>query len=310
MRIRKPSHRAVSVALATAFLATTAMTGASAHAAEGDQETGFSEPFAGLPKYELFAPGEARGPIQVNEQLGQIRADWIASRLGFNKEKAFSREQFAEFATGRGVAGISPESLVAAALVDYSVAALTNTRANPYYRVIDGRRTEIVLGSYGLIVDEKGMLSSPAIDSSPVRQVNWVLAPEIICKYPNLDLPPQIPCGYMGEWMRANGAVDTLLELYSSAYTPLVPFGYASQGTSEPWELLQNTRPDGSQATIGMAMAPSIWIVNFLLIYALNPELAAEMPAYWKAIPDEVAQALYNSELGQVPYSEYRQYFE
>lgn len=310
MRLRQSPHRVAAVALASAFIATTAMTGAPAHAAEGDQETGFSEPFAGLPKYELFAPGEARGPIQTNEQLGQIRADWIASRLGFDKERAFSKEQYAEFATGRGVAGISPESLVAASLVDYSVAALTNSRANPYYRVIDGRRTEIVLGSYGLVVNEKGMLSSPAIDSSPVRQVNWVLAPEIICDFPNLDIPPEIPCGYMGEWMRANGAVDTLLELYSSAYTPLVPFGYASQGITEPSELLTNTRPDGSQATLGMAMAPSIWIVNFLLIYALDPELAAKMPAYWKAIPDEVAQALASSELGQVPYSQYRQYFE
>jgi hypothetical protein len=45
------------------------------------------------------------------------------------------------------------------------------------------------------------------------------------------------------------------------------------------------------------------------LIYALNPELAAKMPAYWQAIPVEVAQALYASD-GQVLYSQYRQFFE
>jgi len=38
------------------------------------------------------------------------------------------------------------------------------------------------------------------------------------------------------------------------------------------------------------------------------------MPAYWQAIPAEVAQALYASENGdtpgQIPYSQYRQFFE
>jgi len=318
MKRQKIPRRVVSIALATAFLAATAVTGGPTAAAEGSYEasvegvpdTGFSQPFAGLPAYELFAPGEARGPIQVNEQLGQIRADWIASRLGFDKDKAFTKEQYLQFATARGVDGISPQSIKAAELVNYSVTALTNTRAGPYSRIIDGKPTEIVLGSYGLIVNEKGMLSSPAIDSSPVRQVNWVLAPQAICAFPDAKIPDGIPCGYMGEWMRKNGARDTLAELYSSAYTPLIPFGYASQGISEPWELLENTRSDGSTATLGMAVAPSIWIVNFLLIYALNPDLAAKMPAYWQAIPAEVAQALYASELGQVPYSQYRQFFE
>ena len=322
MKRQKMAIRVGSLAVATAFVAVSAITVPSTAAGndqyetavEGVPDTGFSQPFAGLPAYELFAPGEARGPIQVNEELGQIRADWIASRLGFAKEKAMTKEQYRQFVTGRGVDGISASSIIAAELVNYSVTALTNTRANPYTRIVDGGRSEIVLGSYGLIVSPDGMLSSPAIDSSPVRQVNWVLAQDVICNFPDLPIPAGIPCGYMGEWMRKNGARDTLAALYSSAYTPLVPFGYRSQGTSEPLELLENTRADGSQATLGMAMAPSIWIVNFLLIYALNPELAAKMPAYWQAIPTEVAQALYASENGdtpgQIPYSQYRQFFE
>ena len=59
-----------------------------------------------------------------------------------------------------------------------------------------------------------------------------------------------------------------------------------------------------------MAMAPSIWVVNFLLIYSLNPELAANMPARWAAIPAEVAEALYASEEGKIPYADVQQYFE
>jgi hypothetical protein len=58
-----------------------------------------------------------------------------------------------------------------------------------------------------------------------------------------------------------------------------------------------------------MAMAPSIWIVNFLLIYALNPRAAANMPAYWAALPPEVAAAITDSPTGQVPYSEVKGYF-
>jgi hypothetical protein len=62
-------------------------------------------------------------------------------------------------------------------------------------------------------------------------------------------------------------------------------------------------------STVGMAMVPSIWIVNFLLIYALNPKAAANMPAYWAPLPTAVADALYASESGQVSYADYMQYF-
>jgi hypothetical protein len=56
-------------------------------------------------------------------------------------------------------------------------------------------------------------------------------------------------------------------------------------------------------------MIPPLWIVNFCLIYTLNPELAALMPAYWTAIPQQVATDLINSSEGQINYSYYQQYF-
>jgi hypothetical protein len=34
-----------------------------------------------------------------------------------------------------------------------------------------------------------------------------------------------------------------------------------------------------SVTVVGMSMGPALWIVNFALIYTLNPSLAAEMPA-------------------------------
>jgi hypothetical protein len=58
-----------------------------------------------------------------------------------------------------------------------------------------------------------------------------------------------------------------------------------------------------------MSMAPSIWIVNFVLLYMLNPKLGAEMPARWTPIPANVVQALKASSTGQVPFSQYESSF-
>ena len=52
-------------------------------------------------------------------------------------------------------------------------------------------------------------------------------------------------------------------------------------------------------------MVPSIWLVNFALLYTLNPALAASMPAKWAPIPTTVADAILASPTGQVPYSRY-----
>lgn len=65
----------------------------------------------------------------------------------------------------------------------------------------------------------------------------------------------------------------------------------------------------GRSAIVGMSMAPSIWIVNFVAVYTLNPKLAAFMPARWTPIPADVVQAIKASPTGQVPYSEYESSF-
>lgn len=310
MRVSTLATRLVAMAAAGALVAVPLATASTANAA-GVLNSGFEQPFAGVERYLPFAPKEAKRGRQINKPLGQQRADRLAEKFGFDKDKALSKRQFRLLISGRGRGPwTGAERAKAAELVDAGTSYLTNSTAHPMYRNIDGVRTEIVLGSYGLIVTEDGMLSSPAIDSSPVRQVNWVLAPDVVCNFPEISPPSGIPCGYMGKWMRRNGARDTLRELYASAYTAEAVYGSQSQGSSEPWELVTNTRADGSTATLGMAMAPSIWIVNFLLIYALNPRLAAKMPAKWEAIPADVADALYASETGQVSYADYQQYFE
>ncbi|MBU6364105.1 MAG: hypothetical protein KGQ95_07810, partial [Acidobacteria bacterium] len=161
--------------------------------------TGFDQPYAGTPKYERFAPTQATAPAQVNAPLGQAAADRLARQIGLDKAKVFTSRQYALFISGKGKGG----QAAPAKLVDQSVRILTNTTGRPLYSNVDGVLTPTVLASYGLMVNETGLLESPANSTAPTRQVNSVL----------------VPGGYMGTWARANGAKESIAALYRSAYT-------------------------------------------------------------------------------------------
>ncbi len=249
---------------------------------------GFSQPYAGTLRYQRLAPRVAANQEQVNRPLGRAATERIARGLGLAREDAFTRKQYRLFVSGKGVGG-DPAS---AKLVDESVRILTNTTARPLYSNVDGTLTRTVLASYGLMVSTDGWLQSPANVNAPTRQVNTVIEPG----------------GYLGTWARANGAGESLRALYRSAYTSEAVFGNRSQQQSGAAQLVPNTLGGGTW-TVGMPMAPSIWVVNFALIYVLNPDLAAKMPARWTPIPAEVAQAIEASEDGRVPYSEYASSF-
>jgi hypothetical protein len=289
-RDRRPVNRratfVTAIALAALFVPSLAASQGVAQAAT--PTTGFAQPYAGTPKYEKYAPTEATSACQVNRPLGSKAADWIARKLGLNKRQAFTAKQYKLFVSGKGVGG----DPAAAKLVDESVRILTNTTGNPLYANVNGKVTPIVLGSYGLLVNTAGMLESPANTDAPTRQVNTVIAPG----------------GYLGKWCRENGCQASLRMLYRSAYTSEVVYGNESQQQSGVAQLVPNVK-GGRSSIVGMSMAPSIWIVNFALIYTLNPSLAANMPAWWTPIPANVAQAIAASPTGQVPFSEYQSSF-
>lgn len=272
-------------------------------------DTGFELPFSGPFRYLKWAPTVASTSKEINKPLGQPKADRIAAGLGFRKSKALTRKQFLLLISGQGVGGGTPSALAAAKTIDESVNYLTNSNANIIIRNINGVPTPINLGSYGLIVNEEGALESPANVTSPCRQVNVIIQPALLCPKSNDSGSTSLPCGYLNEWLRANGAKDTLNELYRSAFFTEALFGDKSQDISGTAQLVTNRKSSGAVATVGMSMAPSIWLTNFLLIYTLNPKLAALMPAYWSPIPEEVANAIEMSESGQVPYSAYQSYF-
>jgi hypothetical protein len=273
---------AVTVALVLVVGATPAMgTG---------PDNGFTEPYSGTPSYTKWAPTQAPAAPLINRPLGQAQADQIARKLGLDKKRVFTEAQYEAFVSGRGVGG-DPHW---AALVDESVRIFTNTNGRPLISNVNGTPTASVLASYGLFVNRDGMLMSLANDAAPTKQVNPVLEPVV---------------GYLATWCRANGCEDTLKMLYEdSAYPAELVFGIAAQNLGAPVQLVPNDLR-GQKTTVGMSMAPSIWIVNFLLLYILKPEVAAQMPAWWTPIPEDVVAALEATEDGQVPYGEYASSF-
>jgi|WetSurSiteA1Bulk_404760.scaffolds.fasta_scaffold02664_5 hypothetical protein len=58
----------------------------------------------------------------------------------------------------------------------------------------------------------------------------------------------------------------------------------------------------------GVPLSPSIYLLNFLLLYFTNPEIGANMPAYRAAIPLEVYKCLAENPEG-CPYADMAQYF-
>jgi hypothetical protein len=249
---------------------------------------GFSQPYAGDPRFVPVAPREVKKATQLNAPLGQALADRIARDIGLRKSRVFTAHQYDEFITGKGVGG----KISAARLVDASVRILTNTVGRPTYSVVNGHLTPTVLASYGLWVNRAGLLESPANTNAPTRKINKLL----------------VPGGYLGTWCRANGAETSLRQLYRSAYTSEVVFGNRSQHIADAAQLVPNTKGVRT-VEVGMSMAPSIWMVNFALIYTLNPKLAADMPAEWAPIPAPVASALHASRGGRVPYADWASYF-
>lgn len=295
-RTRRPTRRFRAVATAaTAGVFLLGVTGpqlAGAPAAEAATQTGagtgFSVPFSGPLRYEHLAPKKAANAGQVNQPIGQQAADDIARRLGLRKSDTLTEQQYLEFISGGGVGGDFDQ----AKLVDESVAILTNTTGRPLISDVDGVPTPSVLASYGVFVNPQGQLESPANADAATRKVNDVIAPG----------------GYMGTWMRANGATRSLVNLYRSPYVVEAAYGFVAQQQSGAAQLVTNTK--GRVSTeVGMSMAPALWLTNFLLIYTLKPALAAYMPAYWAPIPVTVANAMLASPTGQVPYGEFRNAF-
>jgi hypothetical protein len=251
-------------------------------------DTGFAVPFSGPARYEPQAPTQAADSSQINAPLGQQRADAIAAAIGLDKNNVLTEAQYLEFIAGGGRGGDE----ASAALADRCVQIFTNTTGNPLRSVVDGVPTQTVLGSYGLFVSEDGRLMSLANRTAPTRIANRLL----------------VPTGYITQWFLLNGAARPLIQLYRSAYLIEALYGNQAQQSSGASQLVTNAK-GGVTTTVGMSMAPSLWLTNFALLYTLKPSIAAQMPAYWTPIPPAVASAIRATKTGFVPYGQYASYF-
>ena len=282
----KPANRrlicAAAISLALVFFSSLAASQAVAGAVIG--AGGFEQPFAGTPKYQRYAPTETIRGSQINRPLGVAAANRLARELGLNERDSFTPEQYRLFVSGKGNGGDQAD----ARLVRASIRILTNTTGSPQFVRVDGKLTPVVLGGYGLTVNRAGELESPANKNAPTRKINKVIEPG----------------GYFPQWCRRNGATASLRMLYRSAYTSEVIYGNEAQQHSGAAQLAPNQQ--GARASIvGMSMAPALWFVNFTLMYTVNPQMAAKMPAYWTPIPAKVALAIAESHTGRVPFSDY-----
>ncbi len=302
--------RRALVACTASLVMVTGAASLAAPAAAEPRPTGFEQPYQGPPKYAHLSATKAVVDAQINMPLGQARADVLARQLGFPKRLAMTKRQFRLMLAGGGVGGGTPEARRSGQIIAGSIRDLTNTLGSEYVRVIDGEPTPIRLASYGLIVAPDGTLESPGHVGTPARTFNYLLLPQRLCDNPDVvaDMPKGIRCGYVNSFMLKNGAADSWRALYASAFPKFIPYGPLAQGKSEPHELAPNSL-DGTSTLVGISMPPPLWLINFLLVYAANPEIAANFPAHWTPIPEPVAEALVSSETGQVRFSDYQQYF-
>ncbi|MEI7623684.1 MAG: hypothetical protein WCJ88_09025, partial [Actinomycetes bacterium] len=248
-------------------------------------ETGFVLPYLGTPQYAYLSAPKTTEFEQTSRPIGQALADQIAAAMGFPKADSLTNAQYLEFVSGIGTGG-DPARAV---LLGQSVNLFINNRGFPLFSNVNGQVKTSVLSSFGLMVDPSGKLQSLANASSPSKQVNADLAPG--------------SSGYMGVWCRQNGCQRSIDQLYLSAYTGEVVLGYLSQENSEPVQIVANTK-DQFAAQVGMSMIPPIWLVNFILLYVLNPNFGAMMPSFWTPIPANISKALIDNG-GQIDFSRY-----
>lgn len=251
---------------------------------------GFSEPYCGEKMWEKYAPTPiAASSPMLHQGIGKARADELAKVFGIDKRKCLSSTKFLNLISGSGVGANMTDTLILNEAIDWFI----NTKDHPIICNINGVPTPIVLGSYGLMVNPDGKLQSLAQNSSPCRIANQLLAPG----------------GYLPTWFKANGAEESLTMYWASkTLRDGVMFGGISQVIAEKNAELVEYKSSGATTFAGMSMIPPIWVVNFISVYVLDPDLAALMPAYWTPIPTPVQQALIASPTGQVNYNDYKQY--
>jgi len=84
---------------------------------------------------------------------------------------------------------------------------------------------------------------------------------------------------------------------------------FLSAGTLAAQPVEASRGHDVANEVYAPSVTAAVYLVNFLLLYMANPDIAAYMPAYRAPIPQPVVDCLEQNPMG-CPWADYRQYFD
>ena len=84
---------------------------------------------------------------------------------------------------------------------------------------------------------------------------------------------------------------------------------FLSAGPLAAQDVQASRNPEAANEIYAPSVTAAIYLVNFLLLYMANPDIAAYMPAYRAPIPQPVVDCLEQNPTG-CPYAQYRRYFD
>ena len=243
--------------------------------------------------YSNLAPPFTLNPRRINLPLGRERADAIADELGITEEMLLTRSEYRKFL---GTPKTRAQNEDQETIYD-CVQFLTNSKANPFKVDTngDGRIDQrVVLGSYGMSV--VNVDSKLYIQTDCYEEGNY----QAQCLKFNA-----LAKGYLQKWSLENGSYAKW-----RAMLKLPSFKKLSAASLQ----CQNEYVDSNACIVdlkgievsdqryaGIPMAPTLWLINFMFIYKMNPNMAAKMPGFAALIPDDIAEDMIQAQADGEP---------
>lgn len=249
--------------------------------------------------YSHLAPKFTSDPEKINQPLGIRKARRIAAELGITPEMTFTKEEYREFLGTKR----SRRTNTNQAIIYNCVQVLSNSSANPIKVDTDGDKIpdeKIILGSYGLSVinnNSQAYIQTDCYETSCGYEAN--------CLQFN-----SLATGYLQRWSIEHGTYKKWREMIKlRSFKKLT---YASINCQNDYvednACIVNLKGPETDSYAGVPLAPTLWLINFMFLYKMNPKVAAKMPGYAAHIPTDFAEAMIEAQADEsygLSYSEY-----
>lgn len=253
--------------------------------------------------YSHLAPSFTLNPRKINKPLGRKKADFIADELGITEDMLLTKSEYRKFIGTPETREQNPDQ----ATIYECVQFLTNSTANPYEVDVNGDGVtdqSVILGSYGMSVAN--------VDSSLYIQTDCF---EDGAGYQAQCLKfNELTKGYLQKWSLENGTYAKWREMLKlPSFKKLT---YASLQCQDEYVDTNACVVDlngvngDEQRYAGVPMAPTLWLINFMFIYKMNPNMAAKMPGYAALIPGNFAEDMIQAQVDDQPGLPYEDYID